>query len=134
MMRQTITSPKIPAPRFRYSPCVVSGGFGFVSGMVALDPATGELIPGDVGAQTQRILDNLCLALPDYGFALEQLCLARIYTTRMDRFGDINAVWARLFEHHTPPARTSVGVCELPLGAAVEMEFIFQRNAESGGL
>ncbi len=132
-MRQTITSPRIPAPHFRYSPCVVSGGIGFVSGMVALDPATGELIPGDVGAQTQRILDNLCLALPDYGFTLEQLCLARIYTTRMDRFGDINAVWSRLFEQRVPPARTSVGVSELPLGAAVEMEFLFHRGEVNEG-
>jgi len=126
-MRELITSDKGPAPRFRYTPCVKNGPLGFVSGMVALDPATGALVEGGAGAQTQRIFDNLLLALPDYGFTLEQLCMARIYTTQMERFAEINAAWELQFASVAPPARTSVGVSQLPLGALVEIEFCFYR-------
>lgn len=127
-MRELITSDKIPAPRFRYTPCVKSGPFGFVSGMVALDPATGALVEGGVGAQTQRIFDNLLLALSDYGYTLEQLCMARVYTTCFERFDEINVVWEAQFAKLAPPARTSVGVSELPLGALVEIEFCFHQS------
>ena len=124
-MRKLITSASAPAPRFRYTPCLRAGAFGFVSGMVGLDPATGALVTGGVGAQTQRIFDNLTLASPDYGFTLEQLCMARVYLAPMDGFAEFNAVWERQFERIAPPARTSVGVAALPLGAAVEIEFVF---------
>ncbi|WP_081679640.1 RidA family protein [Acidovorax sp. JHL-9] len=127
-MRELLTSARIPAPRFRYTPCVKSGPFGFVSGMVALDPATGALIEGGAGAQTQRIFDNLRLALPDYGFALEQLCMARVYTTCFERFDEINHAWEAQFTTVAPPARTSVGVGALPLGALVEIEFCFHKS------
>ncbi len=127
-MRRLITSGRVPAPRFRYSPCVRSGPLGFVSGMVALDPASGALVKGGVAVQTRRIFDNLCLALPDYGFTLEQLCLARVYTTRFDRFDEFNEVWEEQFAGIEPPARTSVGVSALPLGALVEIEFCFHED------
>ena len=127
-MRDLMTSTRIPAPRFRYTPCVKSEPFGFVSGMVALDPATGALVEGGAGAQTQRIFDNLRLALPDYGFALEQLCMARVYTTCFERFDEISRVWDAQFAQVAPPARTSVGVSELPLGALVEIEFCFHTS------
>ncbi len=124
-MRELITSGKVPAPRFRYTPCVKSGPFGFVSGMVALDPGTGALVEGGVGVQTQRIFDNLSLALPDYGFTLAQLCMARVYTICFAHFDEINRVWEAQFAQVPPPARTSVGVSDLPLGALVEIEFCF---------
>lgn len=124
-MRRLITSASAPAPRFRYTPCLRAGSLGFVSGMVGLDPASGALVAGGVGAQTQRIFDNLRLALPDYGFGLEQLCMARVYLAPMDGFAEFNAAWERQFAAVAPPARTSVGVAALPLGAAVEIEFIF---------
>lgn len=127
-MRELMSSSKIPAPRFRYTPCVKSGTFGFVSGMVALDPVTGALVEGGVGAQTQRIFDNLRLALPDYGYTLEQLCMARVYTTRFEDFEEINRVWDTEFISTLPPARTSMGVGELPLGALVEIEFCFHQS------
>ena len=124
-MRELITSARIAAPRFRYTPCVRSGPLGFVSGMVALDPDTGLLVDGGIGAQTQRIFDNLLLALPDYGFTLGELCLARVYTTRFEQFAELNQAWERQFADVAPPARTSIGVSALPLGALVEIEFVF---------
>lgn len=127
-MREQKFSSAIPAPRFRYTPCIKSGPWYTVSGMVALDPATGSLETGGVAAQTDRILSNLVAAMPDYGVGLEHLVSARIYTTRFDQFAEINAVWETYFSDVEPPARTAVGVLALPLGAQVEIEFAFYRQ------
>lgn len=129
-MRRTLQSSAIPAPRFHYSPCVAIGATYQVSGMIALDPATGQLVAGGPGAETDRILENLKRALPDYGLTLDELLIARIYTTRLDAFAEINAAWEALFAHGlVPPARTSVGVSALPLGASVEIEFSFVKSS-----
>jgi 2-iminobutanoate/2-iminopropanoate deaminase len=122
-----LISPAIPAPRFHYTPCVQAGAHYAVSGMVGLDPATGELVAGGAAAQTQRIFDNLLLALPDYGLRLQDLWSARIYTTDFAAFPGINAVWEAVLAGIAPPARTSIGVSALPLGAVVEIEFVFYK-------
>jgi 2-iminobutanoate/2-iminopropanoate deaminase len=128
-MRITMKSSVIPAPRFHYSPCVKIGNIYQVSGMVALDPATGRLVRGGVGAETSCILSNLQRALPDYGLRLEDLLIARIFTTRLDAFAEINTAWeARFSGDIAPPARTTVGVSALPLDASVEIEFSFVRS------
>lgn len=127
--RTCIQSSAIPAPRFRYSPCVQIGPIVQVSGMVALDAATGKLAEGGPGAETATILANLQKALPDYDVTLDDLLIARIFTTRFDAFADINAAWEAVFrEGVTPPARTTVGVSALPLGATVEIEFSFVQS------
>ena len=127
-MRETLQSSAIPAPRFRYSPCVKIGPFYQVSGMVALDPTNGQLVTGGPGAETSRILANLELALPDYGLTLDNLLIARIFTTKFESFPEINAAWEAVFnENIVPPARTAIGVVALPLGASVEIEFSFVR-------
>lgn len=131
-MRTTIVSAAIPVPRFRYSPCVRIGDTVQVSGMVALDASTGELAVGGPGAEAACILANLRRALPDYGLTLDTLLVARLYTTRMDAFADINAAWDAVFAAGiVPPARTSVGVSALPLGASVEIEFTFVQPVAS---
>ena len=126
-MRQLLHSAAIPAPKFRYTPCVRTGPYVQVSGMVGLDPATGQLVAGGAAAETQRIFDNLQVALPDYGVAMADMTLARVYATDFHAFGQINAVWDAAFADIDPPARTSVGVQALPLGATVEIEFSFYR-------
>ncbi|MES2072859.1 MAG: RidA family protein [Pseudomonadota bacterium] len=132
-LRTTMQSASIPAPRFRYSPCVKIGDYYQVSGMVALDPRSGALVSGGPGAETACILSNLQRALPDYGLSLEHLLIARIYTTRMDAFADINAAWEAVFTAGAvPPARTSVGVSALPLAASVEIEFSFVKPDATG--
>jgi 2-iminobutanoate/2-iminopropanoate deaminase len=126
MQRITIQSPAIAAPRFRYSPCVRIGDTVQLSGMIALDPASGELVAGGPGAEAAAILRGLQRALPAYGVSLDELLIARIYTTRLDLFGEINAAWEAVFTPGViPPARTSIGVSALPLGASVEIEFTF---------
>lgn len=128
-MRQTLQSSAIPAPRFHYSPCVRIGNTWQVSGMVALDLATGTLVGGGPGAETSRILENLRSALPDYGVTLDDLLIARVFTTRFDLFPEINAAWEAFFTADlVPPARTSVGVSALPLAATVEIEFTFAKH------
>jgi len=119
-------SPRLPKPRFLYSPVVKAGPWFTFSGMVALDATSGKLEPGGPGADTAKILQNLTSALPDFGLSLSDLVQARIYTTRFDEFPAINAAWEKTFAaSNRPPARTSVGVAALPLGASVEMEFVF---------
>lgn len=130
--RIALQSGAIPAPKFRYSPCIRIGNIVQVSGMVGLDPANGKLVAGGTSAETARILGNLQLALPDYGVSLDELLIARIFSTRFEEFGLINAAWEAVFTAGvTPPARTAIGVSALPLGACVEIEFTFAKGSES---
>lgn len=128
MPRQILRSNKLYTPKFRYSPCVKAGPWYSVSGMVALDPATGQLIGGGVYFEAKQILSLLQLGLPDWGLSLNELVRARIFTTRMDHFPEINKAWEEVFANVEPPSRTSVGVAALPLGATVEMEFDLYRE------
>jgi 2-iminobutanoate/2-iminopropanoate deaminase len=128
-MIQALSSPKLPKPRFPYSPVIRAGDWVLFSGMIALDPASGNLEPGGPGPETGRILSNLVAALPDVGLTLGDLASARIFTTRWDEFPAINAAWEKaLAGTPTPPARTSVGVVALPINATVEIEFAFYKE------
>jgi len=122
----TLVSPQLPRPRFLYSPAIKAGPWIIFSGMIALDAATGALEPGGPGQEARKILRNLNAALPDFGLTLADLVQARIFTTRFEEFPAINAAWEHWLESSArPPARTSVGVAALPLGASVEIEFTF---------
>jgi len=120
-----LVSRALPAPHFAYSPVVRAGGFIFVSGMVGLDPAHGGLVDGGMAAEVQQILINLSELCKELTFGLEKLMLVRIYCADFSQFGVLNQHWQAFFEGRTPPARTSLGVDALPLGALVEMEFQF---------
>lgn len=120
-----LTSRTLPAPHFAYSPVVLAGGFIYVSGLVGLDPAHGGLVAGGMAAEARQILLNLRSLCDELGIALEQLMLARIYCADFAQFGVINQNWEEFFQGGNLPARTSVGVAALPLGALVEMEFQF---------
>lgn len=127
-MRELIRPNSLPPPTLRYSAVVKAGPHYYCSGLVAVDPASGKLLGEGAGEQADRILANLRLLMEDLGLGFEQLVMARIFTTRMDRFADINAAWEAVFSPGVePPARTSVGVAALPLGAEVEMEFTFYK-------
>lgn len=121
--RAAIATQALPRPHFRYSPVVRVGPMVFVSGMVALDPLHGGLVDGDAGAQTARILANLRALMDEQGWTLSQLVLARVYCADFPAFGLVNQAWEAFFAGHEPPARTSLGVSALPLGALVEIEF-----------
>ena len=125
-----VTATTLPRPRFRYSPCVRAGPHYRFAGMIALDSETGTLESGGPGAETAKILDNLLTALAEIGLRLEDMVSATIYTTAFEQFPAINEAWEAVFsEDLRPPARTSVGVQALPLGATVEIGFDFYKAA-----
>jgi 2-iminobutanoate/2-iminopropanoate deaminase len=127
-MIEALSSANLPAPRFRYSPLVKSGPFYQTAGMIALDKDSGELEAGGAGAETRKILRNLTGALADFGLTLEHLLSATIYTTDFANFPAINDAWETvILADSRLPARTSIGVNALPLGATVEIEFRFYK-------
>lgn len=124
--RAAVATKVLPRPHFRYTPVLRCGALIFISGMVALDPQRGRLIEGDAGLQTARILANLQALMDEQGWSRSQLVLARIYCADFSAFGLVNQAWEAFFDTHDPlPARTSLGVQALPLGALVEIEFQF---------
>ncbi len=132
-MRAVLESRHWPAPKFRYSPLVAAGPFIKTAGMVGLDNATGRLVAGGGRAEARRILENLWGVMADLGLEVGHMVSATIYVAGFEIFPEINAVWDDFFSDDVaPPARTSVGVSALPLGAAVEMDFLFYAPAREG--
>ena len=115
----------LPAPRFRYSPVVLAGGFAFVSGLVGLEPGGTGLRPGGAYEEARQILANLRALAAEQGWSMEQLAMARVYCADFAEFAQVNRAWEEAFADIAPPARTSLGASGLPLGARVEMEFQF---------
>lgn len=131
-MRKALVSRQLPQPQFRYSTIIKTGAYFQTAGMIALDAESNQLETGGVKAETAKILTNLTQALPDFGLSLKDMVIARIYTTNFDKFSEINKAWEDVFEEgDVPPARTAVGVSQLPLGASVEMEFTFYKDVEA---
>jgi 2-iminobutanoate/2-iminopropanoate deaminase len=127
-MREVFHSSKLAAPKFKYSPCIKTGPFYHFSGMVALDPGTGSMVTGGVYSESARILENLKIFAGELGLGLGHLATAKIYTTKMGEFPEINRAWEEVFAGDLiPPARTSIGVSALPVNALVEMEFSFYK-------
>jgi len=127
-LRENLHSTKLVAPKFKYTPCVKTGPFFHFSGLVALDPKTGAMATGGVYAESATILANMRVFAAELHLDLSHLASARIYTTKMDEFSEVNRAWEEVFSGDiVPPARTSIGVSALPVGALVEMEFMFYR-------
>jgi 2-iminobutanoate/2-iminopropanoate deaminase len=118
MARESVTTDKIAAPVGPFSPAVRAGEFVYLSGQVAQDPTTGRLIEGDVAAQTALIFKNVEAVLAAARKTFADVIKASVYLTDMRDFAAMNAVYGRHFEPPYP-ARTTVTVASLPLGAAV---------------
>src|SRR5882724_7330039 len=130
MERNIVRTAEAPAAIGPYSQAVVVpvGGPGgkkmiFCSGQIPLDPATGDLIEGDVDAQTRRVLDNLSAVLAAAGASLANVVKTTIFLANMDDFAAVNAAYAERFPND-PPARATVQAAKLPRGAAVEIDAI----------
>ena len=121
--RETVTAIGAPAAAGPYSHAVKSGWLIFLSGQTPLDPETGKLVEGDIGVQTQRCLDNLAIVAAAAGASLADAVRCAIYVTDMATFKDVNDAYAGYFGD-APPARTTIGVASLPLGADVEIDAI----------
>jgi 2-iminobutanoate/2-iminopropanoate deaminase len=123
MPREVISSAEIAPPAGPFSAGVRAGEFLFLSGQVAVNPASDQLIAGEVGAQTEQVLQNLDTLLRAAGRSLADVVRVNVYLTDMGDFQHMNAVYARHFAAPYP-ARTTVAVAALPLGAAVEIDCI----------
>lgn len=128
-MRQVVHTDGAPRAIGPYSQAIRCGGFLFVSGQIAMDPVTGDLVTGDVGAQTERILKNAGEILMEGGATLETVVKVTVYLTDMSDFARMNEVYS-LFFGDMPPARSTVAVAGLPRGVQVEMDFIAQVSAQ----
>lgn len=120
--RSTVMSPEAPMPIGPYSQAVIHSGLLFTSGQIGIDPATGRLEDG-ITLQAQRILRNLAAVLEAGGSGLDRILKVTVYMARMSDFPVVNAVFEEFFQA-PHPARSAVGVKELPLGALVEMEAV----------
>jgi 2-iminobutanoate/2-iminopropanoate deaminase len=123
MKPEVITTDRAPKAVGAYAQAVRANGFLFLSGQIPLDPTSGELIVGDVAAQTRRVMDNLRGVLEGAGSALERVVKATIYLTDMQDFAIVNQTYAEYFPE-AKPARATVAVAALPRGAAVEIDMI----------
>ena len=129
-MRQAYISTQLARPAFKYSHLVKAGAHYYLSGMLAQDPQTGQLVGAGAGQEAARILENLQVLMKEFDLEFGHLVMARIFTTEMENFGAINTAWEQVFSaiEVAPPARTSLGVAALPMQARVEMEFTFYRE------
>lgn len=116
----TDSAPKAIGP---YSQAVRFGGFVFTAGQIALDPATGELVPGGIEEQTRRALTNLKAVLEAAGSGMDKVVKTTVFLASMNDFAKMNAVYAEFFPA-SPPARTTVQAAALPKGGLVEIECV----------
>jgi 2-iminobutanoate/2-iminopropanoate deaminase len=128
MQRERISTTDAPGAIGPYSQAIAAGDLVFCSGQVALDPASGALLEGDVRAQTRRALENLGGVLNASGSSLAQVLKTTVFLVSMSDFAAMNEVYAEFFPGD-PPARSTIAVAELPKGARVEIEAIALRAA-----
>ncbi|MEX2583495.1 MAG: RidA family protein [Gemmatimonadota bacterium] len=112
-----------PAAIGPYSQAVVHGGVIYTAGQIPIDPATGDLVGGDVAAQTERVLENLAAVLRAGGSSLHGVLKTTVFLRDMSDFAAMNEVYARYFGGHRP-ARSTVQAARLPRDCAVEIECI----------
>jgi len=122
-MREVIATNDGPKAIGPYSQAIKANGFVFVSGQIPLDPATQQLIEGDVAAQTERVLQNLSAILKVAGSSLDQVVKAGVFLKSMSDFPAMNEVYGRYFAQ-APPARSTVEVARLPKDVLVEIDVI----------
>ena len=121
--RETVTAVGAPQAAGPYSHAVKSNGLIFLSGQTPVDPDSGSLVEGDIGAQTRRCLDNLAVVAAAAGASLEDAVRCGIYVTDISTFKQVNEAYGTYFGD-APPARSTIGAAALPLGAEVEIDAI----------
>ncbi len=122
-MKKIISTKDAPAAIGPYSQAVRSGDLLFCSGQISLDPKSGQIVPGDIAAQTRRVLDNIAAVLKAEGLTFENVIKTTIFLTDLGDFQTVNEIYASYFKQQ-PPARSTVQVSALPKGAKVEIEAI----------
>ena len=122
-MREVIATEHAPKAIGPYSQAIRAQGLIFTSGQVAIDPATQQVIAGDVSAQTDRVLKNLAAILQASGSTMEKVLRCTVFLKNMGDFAAMNEVYGRYFKQ-APPARSTVEVARLPKDVLVEIDVI----------
>lgn len=122
-MREVIATEHAPQAIGPYSQAIRAQGLVFTSGQVAIDPATQQVVSGDISAQTDRVLKNLQSILQASGSGLEKVLRCTVFLKSMGDFGPMNEVYGRYFKQ-SPPARSTVEVARLPKDVLVEIDVI----------
>jgi 2-iminobutanoate/2-iminopropanoate deaminase len=122
-MREIISTEHAPKAIGPYSQAVVSNGIAYLSGQIPNDPATGQLVEGDIAAQTERVLQNLKAVLEACGASIESVLKVSVFLKDMADFPKMNEVYARYFTLN-PPARSTVQAARLPRDVSVEIDAI----------
>jgi len=122
--KSIINTPTAPMPIGPYNQANAFNGMLFVSGQIAIDPATGELVLDNIEAETHRVLQNVSAILEAAGSSLEQVLKASVFVKDMNMFGRINAVYGEYFKPEFAPARELVQVSELPKFVNIEISVI----------
>lgn len=123
MRRQPVETPQAPKAIGPYAQAIRADGIVYTSGQIGIDPATGALVPGGIEAQTRRVLENLKAVLAAAGSSLDRVLRVGVYLTDLGHFQAMNRIFAQYLDSYRP-ARSTVGVAALPMGALVEMDMI----------
>jgi 2-iminobutanoate/2-iminopropanoate deaminase len=122
-MSQSIHTEQAPKAIGPYSQAILDGGLAYLSGQIPLDPATGQLVTGDITAQTERVFENLKAVLAACGSSLGQVLKTTVFLADMAEFAAMNEVYAKFMGEHKP-ARSTIQAAGLPRGARVEIDCI----------
>jgi 2-iminobutanoate/2-iminopropanoate deaminase len=121
--REVVSTPNAPKAIGPYSQAIKANGFVFISGQIAIDPATGNLIEGGIEAQTEQVLKNLSAILQATGSGWEKVVKTTVFLKNMSQFGQMNEVYGKVCKD-APPARSTVEVARLPKDVSVEIDVI----------
>lgn len=127
--RTEIRTEGAPAPVGPYSQAIRAGELVFASGQIPLDPVTGKIVEGEIEVETRQVLANLAAVLEAAGSGLDRVVRATVYLTDLSLFPRVNAIYAEAFHSDPAPARVTIGVAALPLGAQVEIDAIALADA-----
>ncbi len=122
-MRKPVATEQAPKAIGPYSQAILHGGIAYLSGQIPLDPATNQLIEGDIAAQTERVLENLKSVLEACGASLDSVLKTTVFLKDMGDFPKMNEVYGRYFNQN-PPARSTVQAGRLPRDVSVEIDAI----------
>jgi 2-iminobutanoate/2-iminopropanoate deaminase len=126
MANAIVSTEKAPKAIGPYSQAVIAGDLIFTSGQIPLDPATQQMVTGDIRVQTERVMESLAAILESAGAKFENVIKATIFLADLGDFASVNEIYGRRFPK-SPPARSTVQVAALPKGAKVEIEMIARR-------